>query len=184
MHYFESIKCPFQAFFTNINSLQCGDFSGDWVSFPLGEEKQIELFEKYATNQFVITDFQVHLYWLNIEMLNEIGNMHELNELALLISNLSNENIKKMEAIVETNKIQLDGKQFIEILKQIEFIEIDSDIDSEEDYVIQLCKQYKESYTSLLELLLPYLDMKQLCNDLLSQNNMILTTQGLLKMYK
>lgn len=105
-------------FITNLGKYVEGELVGEWVTFPIDEQEQEEIFKRIGINEeyeeYFFTDWEGYNF-------GEYVNIDELNEIAETLDSYDDNEIAKLEAILEAETS--DIRQAIEYMDSYEFYE-------------------------------------------------------------
>ena len=126
----------FEAYITNLGKYAEGELVGETLKFPTTAEEVQALLKRIGVDgiryqEFFITSFDGDVLGL-YEYLTEYENLDELNHLACLLSEMSQTEREKFEAVIDSGEHTADVKDLINLTYNLDNYDFYPDIEDEE----------------------------------------------------
>ena len=134
------------AFITNLGMYNEGELRGEYLSLPASKDDVQKVLHKAGIDgilyeEFFITDYDTDVPGL-YDVLGEYENIDELNYLASVLDDLSNDETEMFEAAIEYGEYTGSVKDLINLAQNLDHYDLLSDINDDEDlgrYYIDEC---------------------------------------------
>ena len=126
----------FEAYITNLGKYTEGKMAGETLNFPTTTEEVQALLKRIGVDgvryqEFFITSFDGDVLGL-YDYLTEYENIDELNHLACLLSEMSQSDLEKFEAIIDGGEHTSDVKDLINLTYNLDCYDFYPDVEDEE----------------------------------------------------
>ena len=165
-------------YLSNLGRYNEGVLQGRWLKLPASKEALEKVLDEIGINEmyeeYFITDSESDIIGIN-NVINEFSNIQKLNELAECLELLSEDEERKLEAILEYESCS-SATELIEIIEDMENYDLLDGIDTEEAlgyyYADELCCIY------IPENIKCYFDYEAYGRDIRLEGNGIFTSYG------
>lgn len=125
-----------EAYVTNLGKYNEGSLVGEWLKFPTTPEEVQALLKNIGVDgiryeEIFITDFESDVLGL-YDCLGEYESLDELNYLAALLSDMSDGDLEKLEAVIDSGEYTGSVKDLINLTQNLDCFEFYSDIGDDE----------------------------------------------------
>ena len=167
-------------YLSNLGRYNEGVLQGRWLKLPASKEALEKVLDEIGINEmyeeYFITDSESDIIGIN-NVINEFSNIQKLNELAECLELLSEDEERKLEAILEYESCS-SATELIEIIEDMENYDLLDGIDTEEAlgyyYADELC------CINIPENIKCYFDYEAYGRDIRLEGNGIFTSYGYL----
>ncbi len=135
--------CPFEAFITNLGKYNEGELVGEWVKFPTDAETLAGVLDRIGIGscnelgcpyeEWFITDYDCYVPGI-YDLLGEYENLDELNMLASKLEDLTDYELDKYQAVIESGEMDSSVRDLINLADNLDCYENYPDIDNDRDF--------------------------------------------------
>lgn len=142
---------------TNYDAYVNNELIFEWLTVPFDENELKEVFNKIGTKRYFISDYECELFHIRIR---EYENLKELNELCKTILDLSDYELKELQAVSEIYSVSLN--ELIEIFEASDFTlyDVESMEELAEMFIFEGC------FGEIPKAIENYIDYEKIARDL------------------
>lgn len=182
----EALSCPkydiLRIYLTNLGKYNEGELIGEWVSLPISHDELQLCLQRIQVDgahyeEYFMTDYDSDITGLT-KVLSEYESIKTLNQLAMQVSELGENDVELFSAVIETGLDASSSCDIINLINNLSSYRLLSDVHDESDLGYYWIEESGCYDLSVLGDLAYYIDYEKFGRDIVLQENGTFSSKG------